>query len=359
MASISAVAGDFDGALRGALASLERLRAQDEPFWAAVAASNAGVEEMAEGRYDDALGHLTEVRDLGERVDNARLIAWSRVQLGTLALVQGRLDDARALLDEGLDLSLATYSTRNVTLYLAAFAQLALVEGDAERAALLAGAADGLRRRAGLGVWPLLRRGGGRAGDPGPRSAGGGPVRGGVRHRRPAHPAGGGGRRPGPARRRHDGPLSRGRGHGTPVVPPPHANACSCPLPGDPRDRLAAADGAFIGKLVGRRETGPLGSIISTGRDVIYTFEVAEAVKGDIGQRVDLRSAASGMSCGFEVPADQAIGILLDRRSGMWRSGLCGQIEPGKLRAAAAPSPAPDGRGPTAFIVGGSFGRHA
>ena len=104
------------------------------------------------------------------------------------------------------------------------------------------------------------------------------------------------------------------------------------------------------------RETGPLGSIISTGRDVIYTFEVAEAVKGDIGQRVDLRSAASGMSCGFEVPAGQAIGILLDRRSGMWRSGLCGQIEPGKLRAAAAPLPAPDGRGPTAFIVGGSSG---
>jgi predicted ATPase/class 3 adenylate cyclase len=159
MASISAVAGDFDGALRGALASLERLRAQDEPFWAAVAASTAGVEEMAEGRYDDALGHLTEVRDLGERVDNARLVAWSRVQLGTLALVQGRLEEARALLDEGLDLSLATSSTRNVTLYLAAFAQLALVEGDAERAALLAGAADGLRRRAGLGVWPLLRRG--------------------------------------------------------------------------------------------------------------------------------------------------------------------------------------------------------
>jgi predicted ATPase/class 3 adenylate cyclase len=159
MASISAVSGDFDGALRGALASLERLRAQDEPFWAAVAASTAGVQEMAEGRYDDALGHLTEVRDLGERVDNARLIAWSRVQLGTLALAQGRLDDARTLLDEGLDLSLATSSTRNVTLYLAAFAQLALVEGDAERAALLAGAADGLRRRAGLGVWPLLRRG--------------------------------------------------------------------------------------------------------------------------------------------------------------------------------------------------------
>ena len=31
--------------------------------------------------------------------------------------------------------------------------------GDPERAALLAGAADGLRRRAGLRAWPMLRPG--------------------------------------------------------------------------------------------------------------------------------------------------------------------------------------------------------
>ena len=45
-----------------------------------------------------------------------------------------------------------------MTLCLAAFARLAFVEGDPERAALLAGAADGLRRRVGLRAWPLLRR---------------------------------------------------------------------------------------------------------------------------------------------------------------------------------------------------------
>jgi hypothetical protein len=32
------------------------------------------------------------------------------------------------------------------------------VQGDPQRAALLAGAADGLRRRVGLRAWPLLRR---------------------------------------------------------------------------------------------------------------------------------------------------------------------------------------------------------
>ena len=134
------------------------------------------------------------------------------------------------------------------------------------------------------------------------------------------------------------------------------ANACSCARPGDPRDRLAAADGAFIGTLVGRRETGPLGSIISSGRDMVYTFEVAEAVKGDIGPRVEVYSAASGASCGFEVAPGTAVGVFLERHSGRWRSGLCGQIDPGKLRAAAAPLPAPDGRGPAALVVGGSLG---
>ena len=158
MAWISPV-GDFDGALRAASVSLEQLRGQDEPFWTALAVVTLGSVETAMGRYDDALHHLREARDLGERFDNAGLKAWSRVHLGTLALVRGRLEEARALLDEGLDLSLAAHSTRSMTLCLAAFARLAFVAGDPERAALLAGAAEGLRRRVGLRAWPLLRRG--------------------------------------------------------------------------------------------------------------------------------------------------------------------------------------------------------
>jgi tetratricopeptide (TPR) repeat protein len=133
IAGISAAVGDFEGALREVLASLEELHRLDEPFWTAVAASTAGVEEMVEGRYDDALRHLTEVRDLGERFDSAGLTAGSRVQLGTLAIVRGRLDEARALLDEGLDLSLAAHTNRNVSLCLSAFALLVFVEGDPER----------------------------------------------------------------------------------------------------------------------------------------------------------------------------------------------------------------------------------
>jgi hypothetical protein len=126
MAWISPIVDDFDGARRAASVSLEQLRGQDEPFWTALALATLGFLETAVGRYDDAIGHLTAQRDLGEQFDNAWIAARTRAQLGTVAVAQGRL---------------------------------AFVEGDPERAALLAGAAEGLRRRVGRPAWPSLRRG--------------------------------------------------------------------------------------------------------------------------------------------------------------------------------------------------------
>ena len=117
--------------------------------------------------------------------------------LGTLAVARGRLADARTPMDEGLEVSLAAHSTRGVTLCLSAFARLAFVEGDPQRAALLAGAVDGLRGRVGLRPWPLLRREEAELVAQ-VREALGRPVRRAVRRRRPAQPAGGGGRRPRP-----------------------------------------------------------------------------------------------------------------------------------------------------------------
>ena len=155
----STIGEDLDETLREASASMAGFRGQDAPMWTASAALSVGLVETAVGRYDDALGHLTEVRDLAERSDNSWIGAMSRVGLGTLALVRGRAEEARTLLDEALSLSLAARSTRSVTMCLAALARWALVAGDPERAALVAGAAEGLRRRAGLRAWPILRQG--------------------------------------------------------------------------------------------------------------------------------------------------------------------------------------------------------
>lgn len=156
---ISPVAGDLDGALRHVSVCVDQLHGQDEPYWTAVALFTTGMLQTAIGRHNDAVGHLNEVTNLAGRFDNPWLAAVSRIQLSTVAIVQGQLEEAREVLDEALDWSLAARSTRGVSMCLAAFAHLAVAQGDAERAALAAGAADGLRRRVGLHIWPMQRPG--------------------------------------------------------------------------------------------------------------------------------------------------------------------------------------------------------
>jgi predicted ATPase len=158
MAWVLPIAGELDGALREVAASLAELRKQDEPVFTAIAAFAAGSLEMALGRYDDSSEQLREARDLAQRYSGDWLTAGCQAELGILEVFAGRLDQARELLDQALDLSLAAGSTSFVTLCLAGHAWLALAEGDPERAALLEGAADGLRRRTGLPTWPLARQ---------------------------------------------------------------------------------------------------------------------------------------------------------------------------------------------------------
>jgi hypothetical protein len=158
MAWTSPITGDFEGAWRQVSASLDELRGQDEPFFTAMAAFTAGAAETALGRSDGARQHLAVMRDLADRFGYIWLTASAQLQLGGLAISQGRLDQARELLEQALDLSLAIRIIRNVTLCVSGFAQLAFAEGHPERAALLAGAAEGLRGRAGFSTWPLLRR---------------------------------------------------------------------------------------------------------------------------------------------------------------------------------------------------------
>ena len=158
MAWAMPITGDFDAALRETLVSLEEFHGQDEPFFTAMTAFTAGSLETGLGRYDNALQHLREARDLAERCGGDWLTAGSRVQLAILHVLSGRLSEARPLLNEALDQSLAARSTPFVILCLAAYAWLAFAEGDPERAALLEGAAQGLRRRVGLPAWPHLRR---------------------------------------------------------------------------------------------------------------------------------------------------------------------------------------------------------
>ncbi|HET9121727.1 MAG TPA: hypothetical protein VFN72_14455 [Solirubrobacterales bacterium] len=152
------IAGDYDGALRSALDSLDLFRRRDEPYWTFLAGFTVGGLEIATGNFDEARRHLEEARRLADQSDYGWAAASSRALEATLAVAAGRLDEGGPLLDEALRLSTAAHSIRNFSLILAAYSELALARGDAERAALLMGAAEGCRRRGGQRSWPMLRR---------------------------------------------------------------------------------------------------------------------------------------------------------------------------------------------------------
>src|SRR5687768_10351425 len=132
------------------------------------------------------------------------------------------------------------------------------------------------------------------------------------------------------------------------------ALACSCAGPGDPREELANADGAFYGELLERRATGPG---LSSGEPVILRYRVIRVFKGDIGAEVEVETAASGASCGIEAEIGDQDGLLLERDAqGRWSGNLCQMRSEAHLAAGTEQMPAPDGEPPARFLVGGGFG---
>jgi hypothetical protein len=149
---------DFEGALRAASLALEGFHRQNDPF-VAFAELTVGMVEMALGNDDAARAHLTVADELGGRFDNLWLRSTARAQLASVEVQAGRHHEAGVLLVRSVEADDdAELSTLTVTFSLVTAAQLALAEGDARRAAVALGAADGLRRRAGLKAWPSTRR---------------------------------------------------------------------------------------------------------------------------------------------------------------------------------------------------------
>jgi predicted ATPase len=149
---------DFDGALQAAAAALDGLQRSNDPL-ASFALLTVGMLEMALGHDDSARAHLSGVEVLGSQLGNNWLESSARTWLAVLAVRSGRLAEADQLLTESVRaIRKAQPITLTVTFALAAHAQLELAKGDASRAATSLGAADGLRARAGLRVWPSARR---------------------------------------------------------------------------------------------------------------------------------------------------------------------------------------------------------
>jgi hypothetical protein len=88
---------------------------------------------------------------------------------------------------------------------------------------------------------------------------------------------------------------------------------------------------------------------------VLLTFSVERAVKGRIGDTIEVETANNGSACGIETTVGGRIGLFLEREGDTWTGHLCWQVAPEDLLAAAS-LPAPNGHGPVALLVGGRFG---
>jgi hypothetical protein len=92
---------------------------------------------------------------------------------------------------------------------------------------------------------------------------------------------------------------------------------------------LRQADGAIVGRLV---KVLPHGSLRA-----VYRYEVSRVYKGKIatGRMLSLHGSRRAAACALPRRTGRSYGLFLARRHGRWFGGICGVIEPRRLRHAA------------------------
>lgn len=116
------------------------------------------------------------------------------------------------------------------------------------------------------------------------------------------------------------------------VMLPLPAHGCSCATPSDLNEWVDQSEAVFVGRMVDRVEAGqdPFG-----GPTAIYVFEVETWVKGDLGDTIEVHSAADGAGCGFEFwDPDMRTGAAIWEEAGVLNGGLCSQVDADALLAA-------------------------
>ena len=138
---------------------------------------------------------------------------------------------------------------------------------------------------------------------------------------------------------------------GVPLLAADAAMACSC-VPPKPREMLAEADGAFVGRLLAVRVVDPPaeGEPIGSGDPTDYVYRVRRVYNGGPGlrrgRRVRVRSVRSGATCGLPRGRGRLYGLFLQRQDGRWHSNLCQVVTPRQMRRAAEAGPASAGSAP-------------
>jgi hypothetical protein len=107
------------------------------------------------------------------------------------------------------------------------------------------------------------------------------------------------------------------------------ATACSC-APQAPAESLQESDAAVVARLV---------KVLAHGRlHADYRYEVRQVYRGretiEKGQMLTVRSGRRAATCALPRRLDHVYGLFLVRRQGRWFGGICGVVEPRRLRHA-------------------------
>jgi hypothetical protein len=101
------------------------------------------------------------------------------------------------------------------------------------------------------------------------------------------------------------------------------ATACSC-VASTLADDYAGADVVFAGRVVADG-----GEVTDSAAIVTVVFDVTDVRKGQVGQRAEVRTAASDASCGLGLgTGEQAVIFAQSTGGGSLRADLCGGVAP-------------------------------
>jgi hypothetical protein len=126
------------------------------------------------------------------------------------------------------------------------------------------------------------------------------------------------------------------------------AVACSC-APQAPAEALEQSDAAVVARLV---KVLPHGKLHAD-----YRYEVRQVYRGEAaiekGQMLTVRSGRRAATCALPRRLGHLYGLFLAHRQGKWFGGICGVVEPRRLRQAARNRPADSARASVAPVLCG------
>jgi hypothetical protein len=128
-------------------------------------------------------------------------------------------------------------------------------------------------------------------------------------------------------------------------------SACSC-AEFTFESEFAEAEAAFVGAAVERRMEGEVGSWLP----VVVTFDVAEVVKGELPDRIEVWTGEGDGDCGITVEIGEVVGIMLDRDGDRWTTTGCGGLWLADELRMPGGVASPTGSGPVALIAAGRSG---